>query len=178
MQIKNTHDFAPIKGKYVNLREAEIDDAEFILQLRTDPQKTCFLNKTENNLDKQIEYLKRYKALDNEWYFIIENKKHQSLGTSRIYNVSGKQYTGGSWLMKKGSLPQETLEGALLARHMAFETLGFEKDCFDVRKDNKKVVRFHEMTGAQIVAENDIDYFFEITRETYNEHKQLFWDAL
>lgn len=32
---KNTHDFKPIEGKYVNLREVTIDDAAFILQLRT-----------------------------------------------------------------------------------------------------------------------------------------------
>lgn len=178
MMVKNLHDFKPIEGKYVNLREVEISDAAFILQLRTNPKKCRFLHKTENNLDKQIEYLKRYKTLDNEWYFIIEDKQHQPLGTSRIYNVSGKQYTGGSWLMKEGSLPEETLEGALLARHMAFEKLGFEKDCFDVRKENKKVVRFHKMTGAKIVAEDDIYYFFEITRDAYNQHKQLLWDAL
>lgn len=176
--IKNTHNFAPMEGKYVNLREVELDDAEFILKLRCDEKKSRFLHKTENNLEKQIEYLKHYKTLDNEWYFIIENKSHEPLGTSRIYDVKGKQYTGGSWLMKEGSLPEETIEGALLAREMAFEKIGFEKDYFDVRKGNKKVIRFHQLTGAKIVAENDIDYFFEITRETYNRHKKLFWDAL
>lgn len=176
--IKNTHDFKPIEGKYVNLREAEVEDAAFILSLRTDPKKARFIHKTDANLQKQIEYMKHYKTLDDEWYFIIENKQHEPLGTTRIYGVCGTQYTGGSWLMKNGALPEETLEGALLARQMAFENIGFEKDCFDVRKDNKKVVRFHKLCGAQIVAENDVDYFFEITRDCYNEHKKLFWNAL
>ncbi|MBQ8346316.1 MAG: GNAT family N-acetyltransferase [Alphaproteobacteria bacterium] len=176
--IKNTHDFKPIEGKYVNLREAEIEDAAFILSLRCDEKKARFLHKTENNLEKQIEYLKRYKTLDNEWYFIIENKQHTPLGTSRMYDVRGTQYTGGSWLMKDGSLPEETLEGAILARRMAFEELGFEKDCFDVRKANKKVVRFHKLWGSKIVSENEIDYFFEMTRDIFMQNKQRFLDLL
>lgn len=176
--IKNTHDFKPIEGKYVNLREVEIDDAAFILALRCDERKSRFLHKTENNLEKQIEYLKRYKTLDNEWYFIIENKRHEPLGTSRIYDVSGSQYTGGSWLMKDGSLPEETLEGVLLGRQMAFETIGFEKDCYDVRKANKKVVRFHKMCGAKIVEENDIDYFFEMTKDVFEKMKPQLYSML
>lgn len=176
--IKNTHDFKPIEGKYVNLREAEIEDAAFILFLRCNEKKSRFLNKTENDLEKQTAYLKRYKTLDNEWYFIIENKKHDPLGTCRMYNVCGTQYTGGSWLMKDGSLPEETLEGAILARRMAFEELGFEKDCFDVRKANKKVVRFHKLWGSKIVSENEIDYFFEMTRDIFMQNKQRFLDLL
>ncbi len=176
--IKNTHDFKPIEGKYVNLREAEIEDAAFILSLRCNEKKSRFLNKTENDLEKQTAYLKRYKTLDNEWYFIIENKNHDPLGTSRMYDVRGTQYTGGSWLMKDGSLPEETLEGSILARQMAFEKLGFEKDCFDVRKANKKVVRFHKLWGSKIVSENEIDYFFEMTRDIFMQNKQRFLDLL
>ena len=163
MEIKNNHNFAPIEGKYVNLREVQIEDAAFILSLRCDPKKSRFLHKTENNLEKQIDYLKHYFSLDNEWYFVVENKK---------------QYTGGSWLMKDGSLPEETLEGSMLAREMAYEKLGFELDCFDVRKGNKKVVRYHQMWGAKIVGESDIDYFFELTKETYLQHKTYFKSML
>lgn len=176
--IKNNHLFKPLEGKYVNLREVRLSDAPFILSLRCDKKKSKYLHKTENNLQNQIVYLEKYFSLDNEWYFIIENKKKLPLGTSRIYGINGRQYTGGSWLMKDGCLPEETLEGALLARFMAFEVLGFEKDCFDVRKDNKKVVRFHLLCGAKIVSENNDDYFFEITREVYNKNKQFFWDTL
>ena len=178
MEIKNNHNFAPIEGKYVNLREVQIEDAAFILSLRCDPKKSRFLHKTENNLEKQIDYLKHYFSLDNEWYFVVENKKHEPLGTTRIYGVKGTQYTGGSWLMKDGSLPEETLEGSMLAREMAYEKLGFELDCFDVRKGNKKVVRYHQMWGAKIVGESDIDYFFELTKETYLQHKTYFKSML
>jgi len=170
--IKNTHDFKPLEGKYVNLREVKLDDAAFILSLRCDEKKSRFLHKTENNIQKQIDYLKHYKTLDDEWYFIIENKKHEPLGTVRIYDVQGNQYTSGSWLMKEGVLPEETIEGDLLLGQYAFEVLGFKKSVFDVRKNNKKVVRYHIFSGAKIIKETDEDYIFEANEGTYHQKKE------
>lgn len=176
--MKNNHQFQPLEGKYVNVREVRMDDAAFILSLRCDPKKSRFLHETENNLEKQIAYLEHYFTLDNEWYFIIENKKHEPLGTLRIYDVQGLQYTPGSWLMKDGSLPEETLEGSLLTCQFAFEVLGFERDVFNVRKANTKVVRYSIMRGARIVDENDIDYFFELTKENYHKITKHLFDTL
>lgn len=167
-----------LQGKFVNLREVTIDDAEFILKLRCDDKKSKFLHKTEYNVEKQIDYIKNYLKKDNEWYFIIENKEHTPLGTVRIYDVEGRQYTGGSWLMIDGATPQETVEGDLLMKEYSFTILGFNKNCFDVRKENKKVVRFHKICGAKIVDENDIDYFFELTKETFENNKKLMYGIL
>ena len=58
-------------GKYVNLREITLDDAQFVLDLRCNGNKSKFLHKTENNLEKQIDYIKSYFKKDLEWYFII-----------------------------------------------------------------------------------------------------------
>ncbi len=160
-----------LKGKYVNLREVTVEDAEFILKLRCDEKKSRFLHKTEYNVEKQKEYIKNYLKKDNEWYFIIENKKHIPLGTIRIYDVEDDKFTGGSWLMVYGATSQETLEGEILMKEYAFNVLGFNKNCFDVRKANKKVVRFHKIWGAKIVSENDYDYFFELTKKDFENNK-------
>lgn len=176
--MKNNHQFQPLEGKYVNLREVRMDDAAFILSLRCDPKKSRFLHETENDLGKQIAYLEHYFTLDNEWYFIIENKKHEPLGTTRIYDVQGLQYTPGSWLMKDGSSPEETLEGSLLACQFAFEILGFERDVFAVSKANTQVVRYHKIRGARIINENDIEYFFELTKENYQKITKRLFDTL
>ena len=167
--IKNTHNFAPMEGKYVNLREVELDDAEFILKLRCDEKKSRFLHKTENNLEKQIEYLKRYKTLDNEWYFIIENKKHEPKGTIRLYDIHDDQFTGGSWLMASDALPEESIEGDILVGQYAFEVLGFKRSIFDVCKDNKKVVRYHLLSGSKIINENNKEYIFKTTKEDFQK---------
>jgi len=167
-----------LEGKFVNLREIIPDDAEFVLSLRCNERKSRFLNKTEYNLEKQIAYIENYLKKDSEWYFIIENKEHNPLGTVRIYNVKNDQYTGGSWLMTDNATANEVLEGSLLARKYAFEIIGFKKDCFDVRKENKKVIRFHKLCGAKIVGENDIDYFFEYTKEDFENNKEKLYGML
>ena len=64
-----------ISGKNINLRDVEISDAPFILRLRTNEQKSRFLHKTDADLQKQIDYINRYKTLQEEWYFVIENKQ-------------------------------------------------------------------------------------------------------
>lgn len=158
----------PIVGKFVNLREVTVNDAKFILDLRCNEKKSKYLHKTEYNIENQINYIKHYLTLDDQWYFIIENKENKPLGTIRIYDVEGKQYTGGSWLMVDEASVQETIEGELLLNDFAFNQLGFEVDKYDVRKGNKKVVRFHKQKGARIVDENDIDYFFELTKDEFN----------
>jgi RimJ/RimL family protein N-acetyltransferase len=160
-----------LQGKFVNLREIKLEDAEFVLKLRCDEKKSKYLHKTENNLQKQIDYIKRYLDKDNEWYFIIENKQHRPIGTVRIYDVKGKQFTGGSWLMEEGATANEVLEGSLLVRNYAFNVLGFEKDFYDVRKENKKVLRFHKICGAKIVGESDIDFFFEYTKNDFEKNR-------
>lgn len=167
-----------LQGKYVNLREVAVDDAEFILKLRCDEKKSRFLHKTEYNVEKQVEYIKNYLKKDNEWYFIIENKEHKPLGTVRIYDVEGDKYTGGSWLMSDEATAQQVLEGDMLMKKYSFDVLGFNKNCFDVRKENKKVVRFHKICGAKIVDENDIDYFFELTKENFETNKDKLYGML
>ena len=160
-----------LQGKYVNLREVTLDDAMFILELRTNAKKSRFLHKTDNDLQKQIDYLKRYFTLDNEWYFIVENKNHEPLGTYRIYNVQGSRFTLGSWIMKDGTALQEIFEGTLLIKKYAYEALNLDECISDTRKANTKVVRFNKICGGKIIGETELDYIFMHNREIYWKNK-------
>ncbi|MGM9994305.1 MAG: GNAT family N-acetyltransferase [Candidatus Avigastranaerophilus sp.] len=155
------------EGKFVNIRDIEEKDAEFVLSLRCDKKKSQFLHKTDPDIQKQINYIRHYKTLDNEWYFIIENKEGKPIGTYRIYDLRQDSFCIGSWLMTDNSSLNEVIEGEYLSKIFAFETTGFNKFHFDVRKNNKKVMRFHKLMGAKIVSEDEIDYFFECTKEDY-----------
>lgn len=161
-------------GKNVNIRDVEVEDAEFILSLRCDKKKSKFLHKTEYNIQKQRDYIKHYKTLDNEWYFIIENKENKPIGTYRIYDLKQDSFSIGSWLMVDKANPFEVIEGEYLAKCFAFNTTGFNKFHFTVMKENKKVIRFHKMLGAQIVGEDDIEYFFECTKDVYLSKIKIF----
>ncbi len=157
-----------ISGKTINLRDVEVSDAEFILRLRCDEDKSKFLHKTQNDLQKQIDYIKNYKTKEQEWYFIIENKSGEQLGTVRIYDVKDNtDFCWGSWLIKNGAPTNTGIESALLIYEYAFYQLGFTKVHFDVRKDNLSVRKFHERFGAQKVDENDLDVFYTYSKEGY-----------
>ena len=71
--------------------------------------------------------------------------------------------------MKDGSTLAQAVEGIILLKDFAFNELGFDKDIFDVRKQNKKVLNFHKMCGAKIISEDQENYYFELTRETCNK---------
>ena len=63
-----------IQGKKINLRSADIKDAEFILEMRMQVHKTQFLSQIDNSLQKQQAWLKAYKDKEKaglEYYFVM-----------------------------------------------------------------------------------------------------------
>lgn len=165
-------------GTYVTLREVSYDDIDFILSLRCDEKKAKYLHKTEYNPEAQKDYLKAYFEKKDEWYFISLNKEGEKIGTYRIYDIKGDSFCFGSWLMIDGVSPVESFETDFLVRMYGFNDLGFNKIHFDVRKDNKKVWRYHMSLGAVLVGETDIDYLFELTKEDYLKKATKFMKAL
>lgn len=161
-----------ISGTKVNLRDVEIEDAEFILSLRCNENKSKFLHKTEYNIKNQIEYIKKYKNKENEWYFIIENKDFEPLGTVRIYDVKNNDdFCWGSWLIKEGAPSYAGISSAMLIYEYAFYKLNFSKVHFDVRKENKSVRNFHERMGAELVHEDELDSFYIYDKKSYEKIK-------
>lgn len=162
-----------ISGKNINFREIEISDAAFVLQLRTDLEKSRFIHKTENDLQKQIEYIQNYKNKDQEWYFIIESKTGEPLGTYRIYDViDNDDFCTGSWIIKSGAPVNVAIESTLLVFDFGFYTLGCSKAHFDSRKENYNVRAFNEkMMHATIkkVEEEtgDVAVFYSFSKENY-----------
>lgn len=164
-----------IFGKNINLRDVKLEDAQFILNLRCDESKAAFLNKTENDLEKQIQYIKKYKTKEQEWYFIIESKAKEQLGTIRIYDViDNDDFCWGSWLIKHGAPVNTAIESVLLLYDYAFYELGFNKAHFDVRKDNIKVRAFHKRFGAKEFSANDLDVFYTFSKKDYEKIKTKF----
>lgn len=177
-----------LQGRYVNLREVRVEDAEFIFDLRRS-EKARYLDAISDNVEDQINYIKNYLIKDNEWYFIVENKKFQPLGTLRISHVGRERiilgpldiennnknvFVLGAWIMCDGVTFKESIEGEYLLKRYAFEVLNLEKNYFDVRKGNKRVLNFHKMYGASVINEDDENYYFELTKENFSINSQKF----
>lgn len=151
-----------VRGHRVVFRNANADDASFILELRTDPKKGQFLSATPNDLELQREWLRRYVRDDEQIYFIIEDCSGEPYGTVRLYDFQGDSFCWGSWILKDGRPSGFAIESALMVYQFAL-TLGFTAAHFDVRKGNESVWQFHERFGAARVRESDEDYFYSIT---------------
>lgn len=168
------------KGKTLSLRLAEVDDAEFIYRLRVDPSYNQHLSVVDGTSDDQREWLRKYKERESrgeEYYFIIFRTSDQfPLGTIRIYDFVGgrKSFGIGSWIVADQKSRFSALESVLLAYDFGFSELGFEACHMDVRKDNEKVVSFHRKSGALLCREDDVNVYFTMTREIFDNFSNRF----
>lgn len=166
-----------IQGKNINLCVVEIEDAEFILQLRLHDEKNKHLNKVENDLQKQQAWLKAYKLKEQkrqEYYFVIESKLGEKLGLVRVYDLQVDSFCWGSWLIKDNAPMSTAIESALQVYEFGFGELGYTRAHFDVRKGNKKVIDFHLRFGAEIVQADESDCYFNYELEAYIRIKEKY----
>lgn len=160
-----------ILGKNIDLRLVEIEDAELILSLRLDPELNQYLSPVENNLDKQREWIKTHRLYSRDFYFVIQNKKQELVGTIRVYDVQGNVFCWGSWIIIPEARKYASFESVFLLYRFVFFGLGLDKTNFDVRKKNKKAVDFYQRFGATIFGETDLDYLMTYTKNTFLERQ-------
>lgn len=153
----------------VTVRFIQESDAEFILSLRTNPKLSRYIHATSMDITKQIEWTREYKKREQTGsdYYFIYSYENQYVGVNRIYDITADSGTGGSWVCRPDTDAEVSVSTLLIMRDIMFEELGLQYDKFDVRKGNKQVQRIHKMMGAKIVAESNIDYFFELSRDEY-----------
>lgn len=160
-----------IEGKYVNLREVVVDDAEFLVKLRTS-ERAQFLHKTDTDIQKQIDYIKKYLTRDNECYFLVEDTDKKPIGTTRIIKIDDEVFETASTIMMPGSTPAQTLEMIMLSLNYAFNVLGFKKLYSYVDKNNKQVITFNKFLGLRIVREDDKYCYMEAFQENFKRLKK------
>lgn len=163
--------------KNTQLKPVTESDANFILSLRLDNNLNKYLSVVENDLDKQIEWIKHYKIREAnrlEFYFIIESNKNNKLGAVRLYDFNKNSFCWGSWMIKRDAPNTTSIESALTVYEFAFNILGFEQSHFDVRKENDKVIEFHKRFGAKIISEDELNYYFIILKSDYEISKKRY----
>lgn len=150
-----------MEGKTLSFRNATVEDAAFILSLRTDEEKSRYLSPVSGELGAQQAWLERYAQVDDQAYFIIEYQNAQ-IGTVRLYDPQGESFCWGSWILHSSRPSQAAMESALMVYAYAVDHLGFTAAHFDVRKGNERVWKFHERFGAVRTAESHHDYFYRL----------------
>lgn len=156
---------ARIAGKTLALRDATVDDSIFILSLRLDSSKSKYLSPTSSDINLQKKWLLDYEKSINQAYFIIDHA-NQNIGVVRLYDARDSSFCWGSWILASNAPNHAAIESALMIYSYAINYLGFTHSHFDVRKDNESVWRFHERFGAIRVSEDDMNYFYQIDKDS------------
>ena len=115
-----------VRGKSIFFREVAIDDAEFIIELRTDLEKSKHLSVTSDDIDKQRNFISGYLSGQVDYYFVISDWNKQSLGTIRIYDIQADSFCWGSWILSKEAPSNAAIESALLIYDFAKQFLVYK----------------------------------------------------
>lgn len=158
-----------IKGEIIDLKSATLDDAEFILFLRTDKELNKFISSTLPSIESQRNWIREYLIREKkreEFYFIVKDKRNNSCGTVRLYqiDIERKECTWGSFILKKNRPDGSSFETIHLSLDYAFNTLNLKKIFLDVRKENKKAIYIYEKFGFEKINEDKENYYYIIER--------------
>ena len=94
-----------LKKYGIEVRLVNEDDTQFILSLRADKWLTRFIHQTDDDEQKQREWIRKYKEREKagkEYYFIY-SKDGVPFGLNRIYSIHNGSFTSGSWLCVPGT---------------------------------------------------------------------------
>lgn len=166
----------PIKGKFTHLHHVDINDAEFIIKLRTEERDDNFLMSTENSLNKQKEYLvnykKRFELQEEIYYKVYDVLKKQFLGFVRLTKIQSKDsFSWESAVLDKSSSPNLFIDLMLMIFKIGFDYL--DRDVcgpWKVKKQFKKMMRIHEIVGmTETIMENEDFYEVLVKRKNYEK---------
>lgn len=163
----------------LQVRFVQEDDAEFIVQLRTNPIKARFISPTSTNIEDQKKWLQEYKKREyngNDYYFLY-TYKGEPAGVNRIYEIEDNHFIHGSWVFSDAVPPYCALAAGIIAREIAFDMLGLEKevDTAGVHCQNESVLHYARLLGVSFTGERIYPMGRYLTgclsKETFEQNK-------
>jgi RimJ/RimL family protein N-acetyltransferase len=162
-----------LEGYGCRLLPVEVNDAEFIIHIRTLDHARGFIGDTSASVDAQADWIRKYHERENDYYWVIVDlKANQKVGTIGLYDIDKDSGMPGRWVL----LPNINFMIAspvILVYQFAFSGLKLKKLFFNVVAENKKVLKFHRLFGAtethrekngQQINGESVDFiWFEIT---------------
>lgn len=170
-----------IDGVQLSLRLVQPEDAPYIHGLRTDPTYNGHLSTVTGTVEDQRSWIEAYKtreAASSEYYFVIERKDGVRCGVVRLYDITGDQFTWGSWILDQNKPRKAALESAVLSFGVGFETLGLDIANVDVREKNTHAEAFYRRLCMIETHRTDQDIFFVYSRAQFDATKDAYLSIL
>ena len=149
-----------ICGKYIDLKSVCCDDASFIIDIRSNNNKTRFLHKIDADIKKQKEWIKNQIDREYDYYFVYKDKNGNNKGLASIYNIDidNKNAEFGRWISNGNVF--ENLEAVILLFDFAFKNFDIDYIYLRMMQGNDYVSSFWKTFGAQhigLVYEMDLN---------------------
>ena len=112
--------FENLSAKTIKFKLVEESDAEFICELRANPELNKHISQSSADIQAQRDWIRNYKMRETnneEYYFIIcRNDNNQRVGTIRLYDFKDnpKSFCWGSWILNENKTRYAAIESALL----------------------------------------------------------------
>jgi hypothetical protein len=162
----------------IKFRLVEETDAEFIVRIRTDINKSRYISPTDKDLDKQKKWIKEYKnreANKEELYFIAIDENNVEFATYRLYNRTKKTIEIGSFIsVPLYHNPINVIKVDIIMKAYIYDILYFENLIFEVRKANISVVNYHKKFGPTLINEDELNYYFSLNKKSFYSNKHQF----
>lgn len=175
--IKKNEAMETIHKYGITLRLVELEDAEFIYNLRTNKDLNKFISFTSLDFSDQVKWIKDYKNREyagNEFYYIAQDHIGNKYGTIRLYNLDKKSFELGSWLFQTDSPLGMAVKAHFIGFEIGFEELKAEYCRFEIRKKNKAVLKYMKDFRTTLVNEDDLNFYFTLSKENfYKRRNQL-----
>lgn len=155
-------------GRKTRLERVLESDAEYIFGLRTNEDKSRFLNATSGTVADQATYIRKALEDDNQGYYKIIVEDERRVGVVRIYDIVGDSFSWGSWIIQDDRPKYTALESAFLVYATGFDYSNFPKCHYEVRRENTKVCAFHERLGAVRTSETEQDIFYNFPKSAWD----------
>lgn len=128
------------------MRSATVEDAEFTLSVRQDPEFNKYLPRVSNTLEQQVAWIISQRQKQGDYYFVVWSKEGNRIGTISIYNIDGDRAEAGRLTMRGN--PFQCIEAQLLSFHFGFNNLGLKSIVSYIYAENERALRFTKQFGG------------------------------
>lgn len=132
----------PIKGRYVDLKSARVEDAEFTRAIRRDPLFSAFFPPLDNTIEEQRAWLCSQHDKPGDYFFVVWDKQGNRIGTNSLYDITGDSGESGRIAIKGNAF--QSIEAQLLLFEFAFDMLHLTKVVGYMFADNERAIRFSQ----------------------------------
>ena len=137
-----------IIGKYVDLRSATVEDAEFALNIRHTPKAMKFMPSLNITVEQQKSWIEKQRITEGDYFFIVFNKNNERIGVISVYDIHDNQGEIGRWVMQGGAF--ESIESKLLITQFSFNVLKLKKLVEYIYPDNVSTLKASQLFGCKL----------------------------